>query len=106
MSSKLFKDIQENLLRLYEKSAKKSRELVDIVDDLRETLTFQMVETYLLQHKVVDRSLTSVVLSSELLTNLVHISITKQHLLKTSPPRVMTKHDYLVTFTCGANPML
>lgn len=39
LSSKLFKDIQEMLLRLYylyEKSAKKSCELLDIVEDLRE----------------------------------------------------------------------
>ena len=43
MSSKLFNDVQEMLLRLfylYEKSAKKSRELVDIVDDLKETFDF------------------------------------------------------------------
>ena len=43
LSSNLFKDIQEMLLRLYylyEKSAKKSRELVDIVDDLKETFHF------------------------------------------------------------------
>lgn len=39
LSSKPFKDIQEMLLRLYyvyEKSAKKPRELLDIVEDLRE----------------------------------------------------------------------
>ena len=43
LSSNLFKDIQEMLLRLYylyEKLAKKSRELVDIVDDLKETFDF------------------------------------------------------------------
>ena len=43
LSSKLFKDIQEMLLRLYylyEKSAKKSRELLDIVEDLREVYDF------------------------------------------------------------------
>ena len=43
LSSNLFKDIQEMLLRLYylyEKSTKKSRELVDIVDDLKETFDF------------------------------------------------------------------
>ena len=43
LSSKRFKDIQEMLLRLYylyEKSAKKSRELLDIVEDLREVYNF------------------------------------------------------------------
>ena len=95
LSGKLFKDIQEMLLRLYylyEKSAKKSRELIDIVDDLKETSTFLKEETYLFEHKVVDGSLTNTVVSSELLTDLVHISTIYQHLLKTSPPRVMIKH--------------
>ena len=43
LSSKLFKEILEMLVKLYylyEKSAKKSRELVDIVNDLRETYDF------------------------------------------------------------------
>ena len=43
LSSKHFNNIQEMLLRLYylyEKSAKKPRELVDIVDDLKETFNF------------------------------------------------------------------
>ena len=43
LSSKLFKDIQEMLLRLYylyKKAAKKSRELLDIVEDLREVYDF------------------------------------------------------------------
>ena len=43
-------------------------------------------ETYLLEHKVVDRSLTNAVPSSGLLTDLVRISTTYQQLLKTSPP--------------------
>ena len=43
MSIKLFNDVQEVLLRLYylyKKSAKKPCELVDIVDDLKETFEF------------------------------------------------------------------
>ena len=49
-------------------------------------------ETYLLEHKVVDRSPTSAVLSSGLSTDLVRILATCQPWLKTKPPRVMTKH--------------
>ena len=49
-------------------------------------------ETNLLEHKVVDGSCTSAVLSSGLLTDLVRISATCQPWLKTNPPRVMAKH--------------
>ena len=41
------------LYYLYEKSAKKSRELMDVVDDVKESFNF-----YLFEHKVIDGSLT------------------------------------------------
>ena len=55
-------------------------------------MTSLEAETYQLEFRAADGSRTSAMLFSELLTDLVYISTTYQHLLKTRALRVMTKY--------------
>ena len=94
LSSRLFKDTEEMLLRLYlihAKSPKKSRELSDIASDLKEffelskggNLPVQFQGSQWISHK---RSALQ-----RLLTVMAPTSITLQHWLKTNPLELTTE---------------